>query len=284
MPTNEHTATEQPTLNLPGDVAMPVLGFGTFQLKEDVAEQAVAHALNVGYRHVDTADMYGNHRGVGKAIRESAVAREEIFLVTKIWRDRLRHHDLLTDAERSLEELGTDYVDQLLIHWPNSDIPMEETFKAMHQLVRDGKARTIGVSNFTAAHLDRAFTASPQPIAANQVELHPYLAQPELREACRQRHVPVVAYRPIVMGKVSDDPVIAEIAGKHDRTPVQVTLRWILQLDMVAIPRSKSPEHIEQNLGALSFKLDDEDMQRISDLDRGEREIDPDFAEFDGPK
>lgn len=284
MQSNEKSAARQPSVELPGGIPMPALGFGTFQLESDVARDAVAHALKVGYRHVDTADMYHNHDGVGKAIAESDVPRDELFLVTKIWHDRLHRDALLADADRSLNELGVEYVDQLLVHWPNSDIPMDETFAAMDELVGAGKVRTVGVSNFTVGHMEQAVAASPRPIAANQVELHPYLSQPDLRAWCDGHGTAVVAYRPILKGEVNDDAVLREIADKHGRTPVQVTLRWIIRSGMVAIPRSKSPAHIEENLGALDFELDDEDMRRIDGLNRDDRRIDPGFAEFDGPR
>ncbi|MFP4053027.1 MAG: aldo/keto reductase [Phycisphaerae bacterium] len=284
MTADRSSQPDRPVVTLPGDIPMPALGFGTFELKETVAHDAVAHALKVGYRHIDTADMYGNHEGVGKAIKESGVAREEVFLVTKIWHDRLRHDDLQADAERSLRELRTDYVDQLLLHWPNSDIPMEETFAATDELVKAGKVRTVGVSNFTEAHLEKAANASRQPIAANQVELHPYLQQPQLREYCGRHGIAVVAYRPIVKGEVNEDETLSDIAGKHDATPVQVTLAWMLQRGMVTIPRSKSPEHIEQNFQALRIELDEDDLQRIDALDRDDRRVTPGFHEFDGPR
>lgn len=276
--------TDQPMVKLNGQTPMPALGFGTFQLDEDTAHQAVAHALKTGYRHVDTADMYGNHKGVGRALAESDVPREQIFLVTKIWHDRLAHDDLLADANRCLGELGVDYLDQLLIHWPNSDIPMSETFAAMNELVSNGKVRTIGVSNFTVEHIQAAMDTSPQPIAANQVELHPYLTQPKLRQFCAEHNIVVVAYRPILKGEVNDDATLREIADKHDKTPVQVTLRWILQSGMVTIPRSGTPKHIDENFGCLSFELDEDDLGRIEALNRNERRIDPDFGEFDGPR
>ncbi len=284
MTSESNVSTDQPMISLRGGYQMPALGFGTFQLEPDEAHESVLHALEIGYRHVDTADMYGNHEGVAKALAESNVRRQDIFLVTKIWRDRLRRDDLLADAERSLKELGTDYVDQLLIHWPNSDIPMDETFDAMDRLVRDGKVRTVGVSNFTIGHLEKAIEASPQPIVANQVELHPYLSQPDLRSFCNSRDIAVVAYRPILKGEVNDDDTLAAIADKHGRTAVQVTLRWMLQLGLVTIPRSSSADHIEQNFQALDFELDDEDMQKIDGLNRNDRRIVPDFAEFDGPQ
>jgi 2,5-diketo-D-gluconate reductase B len=284
MPPEQQTEFHQPVVRLPGDVAMPALGLGTFELEPDVARQAVLTALEVGYRHVDTADIYENHKGVGRALRESGLPREDVFLVTKVWHDRLGRRDVLADADRFLDELGTEYVDQLLIHWPNSGIPMEETLAAMDALVQGGKARTIGVSNFTVGHLEKALATSPQPIAVNQVEIHPYLAQPELRRYCGEKNVTVVAYRPVVKGKVNEDPVLSEIGRKHGRTAAQVTLRWMLQSGMVAIPRSKSREHIEENYGALQFELEEEDLRRIDALDRGDRQIDPAFAEFDGPR
>jgi len=273
-----------PTLSLPGGQPMPALGFGTYQLTGDTARQAVGHALEVGYRHIDTAMMYDNHVAVGRGLAEAGVDRAEIFLVTKIWHDRLRRTDLLADAEQALNELGTDYVDQLLIHWPNSRIPIGETLGAMKELHDAGKTRTIGVSNFTVDHLRQARDAGEVPLAANQVECHPYLAQPELHAFCRQHAIAMVAYRPLGRGEVCDDPVLGEIGRKHGRTAAQVALRWLLQRGLAAIPRSSTPRHIEENWQALGFELDDDDRARIDGLDRNQRQIVPDFAEFGGPE
>lgn len=265
---------------MPADKPMPALGFGTFQLDEKTAEQTVAAALEIGYRHIDTADMYGNHEGVGRGLKQADVGRDDVFLVTKIWHDRLRPDDLIADANRSLEELQVDYVDQLLIHWPNSDIPMDETFSAMDQLVKESKVRTVGVSNFTIARLREAMDASPQPIAANQVEFHPYLFQKELMEFCRDNGITLVAYRPIIKGDVKEEPVLQDLAGHYNATPVQVALRWCLQHGLAAIPRSSSRDHIQENYDCLQIKLDPNDMQRIDDIATTHRYIDPDFAEF----
>lgn len=260
---------------------MPALGFGTFELDEKTAENNVAVALEIGYRHIDTADMYGNHEGVGRGLKQAGVPRDDIFLVTKIWRDRLAPDDLLADANRSLEELEVDYVDQLLIHWPNSEIPMNETFSAMDQLVKEGKVRTVGVSNFTIAHMREAMEASAQPIAANQVEFHPYLFQKDLMEFCQDNGVVLVAYRPIVKGEVKEEPLLQDLAGHYNATPVQVALRWCLQHGLAAIPRSSSPDHIKENYRCFEIKLDPTDMQRIDDIQTTKRQVDPDFAEFD---
>jgi 2,5-diketo-D-gluconate reductase B len=266
---------------MPAGKPMPALGFGTFQLDESTAEKCVADALEIGYRHIDTADMYGNHEGVGRGLRQSGLGREDIYLVTKIWRDRLRPDEVLADANRSLEELQVDYVDQLLIHWPNNDIPMSETFSAMDQMVKEGKVRTVGVSNFTIAHVREAMDASPQPIAANQVEFHPYLYQKEVMEFCQDNDVALVAYRPIVKGEVKEDPLLQDLAGHYNATPVQVALRWCLQHGLVAIPRSSTRDHIEENWKALEIELGPDDMERIDNIQKTERRVDPDFAEFD---
>ena len=260
---------------------MPALGFGTFQLDQKTAEETVAAALEIGYRHIDTADMYGNHEGVGRGLKQAGVGRDDVFLVTKIWRDRLRPDDLIADANRSLEELQVDYVDQLLIHWPNSDIPMDETFSAMDQLVKESKVRTVGVSNFTIAHLREAMDASPQPIAANQVEFHPHLYQKDLMEFCQDNGIAPVAYRPIIKGDVKEEPVLQDLAGHYNSTPVQVALRWCLQHGLAAIPRSSSRDHIQENYDCLQIKLDPSDMQRIDNIATTHRCVDPDFAEFD---
>ena len=267
------------TLVLPGGGEMPALGFGTFELKGATCVDAVRHALKVGYRHIDTADLYENHESVAEAIAD--VAREELFLTTKIWHDRLHYDTVLEDAERSLKELRTDYVDLLLIHWPNRRIQMQETFRAFNELLESGKTRAIGVSNFTIAHIREAQEVSKAPIANNQVEFHPYLYQRELLEFCKEQGVTVTAYRPVVRGDVERDEVLQELAKKRGCTPQQAALRWLLDRGLSAIPRSKNPEHIEENWRAQEVELTEEDLQRIDGLNRDKRYVDAEFSEFD---
>jgi 2,5-diketo-D-gluconate reductase B len=268
-----------PDFKLSNGMMMPAFGFGTFRMDGPECEQAVRHALKVGYRHIDTADYYFNHDVVGKAIGE--YDRSDIFLTTKVWYDQLQHDQVLSAVDRFLEELNTPYIDLLLIHWPNSSVPMEETFAAMTKLHADGKLRAVGVSNFTMDHLEQAIGASDLPIVNNQVEFNVYLYQKDLLEFCKRHEILLTAYRPLVNGEVSDDPTLREIAGMYDKTASQVALNWLLRHDVCAIPKSKTPAHIDENWGALGWELADEDVARIDALNRNDRRVAPDFAEFD---
>jgi len=263
-------------LDLNGD-RFPALGFGTFELQGKECYDAVRHALDVGYRHVDTAEMYENEEQVGKAIADSGVPREEVFVTTKVWWENLRPRQASESLAASLRKLGTDYVDLWLIHWPNADVPLEETLQTMTDLRQGGKVRQIGVSNFTPPLVERA--AELAPIVCNQVEYHPFLGQDQLLSVLRQRNLVLTAYSPLAQGKVTADPTLREIGEKHGKTPAQVTLRWQIDQGRVAtIPRSSSAEHREQNFDVFDFELSPGEMERISNLARGERLIDPGFA------
>ncbi len=257
------------------DGAIPPLGFGTWALRGDTCRRAVACALETGYRHIDTAEMYGNEEAIGDALRESDVPREDVFLVTKIWHDHLEPAGVRRALRGSLEKLQTDYVDLLLVHWPSSTgVPLNETLGAMSELRRADSARHIGVSNFNVALLEEAHQVSPAPIFCNQVEYHPYLSQEPVLECCRQNDILLVSYCPLARGRVFDDPVLREIGDARGKTAGQVTLRWHLQQPGVgAIPRSGSPEHIRENFDVFDFRLDEQQMARIFDLQRGERHI-----------
>lgn len=256
---------------------VPALGFGTFQLEGDECERGVRHALDVGYRHVDTAQMYGNEDRVGAALAASDVDRGDIFLTTKLDNDAHAPDAVRATTEGSLRKLQTDYVDLLLIHWPVGDVEIERALDAMLELRDAGKVRNVGVSNFTPELIARAVAHAP--IFANQVEYHPFFAQDELVGLAREHDHLLTAYSPLARGSVLSDDTIAEIAAAHDATPAQVALAWLVAQDHVAaIPKATSPEHITANLGALDVKLSDADIERITALDRGERQIDPPFA------
>ncbi|CAN5768111.1 aldo/keto reductase [soil metagenome] len=258
-------------------VDVPSLGFGTFQLEGDDCQRGVSHALDVGYRHIDTAQMYGNEDRVGAAIGVSGVDRGDIFLTTKLDNDFHAAHDVRSSTEESLRKLGTDYVDLLLIHWPVSDTPIEDTLEAMLELREEGKVRNVGVSNFTPELVARA--AEHAPVFANQVEYHPYLSQSELLRIAEINDFMLTAYSPLARGKMLDDPTVRDIAEAHDAEAAQVALQWLLRQDRVsAIPKATSPEHIESNFAALDIELSAVDVERITDLDTGQREIDPPFA------
>ena len=260
-----------------GGVAVPSIGLGTWQLEDDDCERGVAHALDVGYRHVDTAQMYGNEDRVGRAIKASAVDRGDLFLTTKLGVSNLSPDRVRSSVEDSLRRLGTEYVDLLLIHWPNDDVPTEDTVRAMAELADEGEVRHLGVSNHPPSWLARAQKVAP--MFCNQVEYHPYLSQDELRKLAVEQDFLLTAYSPLARGRVLDDPLLAEIGEAHDASPAQVAIRWLIQQDnVVTIPKATSPEHIQSNLRAQELTLTDDEMERIFSLDRGERLLDPPFA------
>lgn len=256
---------------------VPVLGLGTWQLEGRSCLRAVEEALGLGYRHVDTAQMYGNEAEVGRALRASGVPREEVFLTTKVWRDNLDRGSVLRTTRESLQRLATDYVDLLLIHWPNPAVPLEETLGAFRELQEEGRTRHVGVSNFPPSLLRRALELAP--VLCNQVEYHPFLGQRPLLDLARRHGILITAYSPLARGEVSRDPVLQEIGRQHGKTPSQVALRWLVQQERVAaIPKASSPEHLRANLEVFDFVLSDEEMRRIHALDRGRRLIDPGIA------
>jgi 2,5-diketo-D-gluconate reductase B len=247
---------------------IPVLGFGTSGLGKSAAE-LVAIALRLGYRHIDTARKYGTERGVGDGVRASGVPREEIFLTTKVSHENLRPADFARSIETSLDELQVDYVDLLLIHWPNSQIPIAECMAPLTAAKREGFARHIGVANFTVKLLEEAIRACPEPLVTNQVECHPYLDQTRMIAALRQHGMALTAHCPLGRGRLMGDPVLAAIAHDRKRTLAQVALRWLIQQEIIAaIPRSSNPERIAENLDVLDFRLTADEMDRISALKR----------------
>ncbi len=264
---------------LPGGVEAPRLGLGTFQLEGSACRRTVERALALGYRHVDTAEGYGNERQVGRAVHRSSVPRDRLFLVSKIWRDHLRPDDLRHHLEGSLERLGTDYLDLYLVHWPNSDIPAAETAGALERARSRGLVRAWGVSNFTGSHLEEM--GAHGVISTNQVELHPFFRQSTLRTCCRRQGVPLTAYSPLARGRVLEDPVLRDIAAGRGRSAAQVALRWSLQRGHLVIPKASSDGHLEDNLGALDLRLNAAEMAAIDDRPRGERLFDYEWSEFD---
>lgn len=254
----------------------PALGFGTWEL-EDVADN-VQHALEVGYRHVDTAQAYGNEEEVGQGIAASGIDRSDIFLTTKVWSSKAAHDDVVASTETSLQQLGTDHVDLLLLHWPSDEVaPLGETLQAMQQLQERGLTRHIGVSNFPADRLAEALDLAP--IVTDQVEHHPYLAVDAIRKVAHAHDVAVTAYSPIARGTVLHDPTLQAIAAEHEATAAQVALAFLLaQPDTLVIPKSNTPSRITENLGALEVSLSDGEVARIAALARGERQVDPPFA------
>lgn len=261
-----------PTVTAHG-VTVPALGFGTWQLAPDTAERCVRDALDLGYRHVDTAAMYGNEEAVGTAIRDHDVDREDVFLTTKVQPQHAQYDDLLEATQASLRRLGLDHVDLLLIHWP-SDVAVEETVEALAEAQSRGWTRAIGVSNHTADQVRTA--AKVAPIITNQVEYHPFLSQNVVLDACRELGLFVTAYSPLAKGDAISDPVLTEIADEIGCGPAEVALRWLLDQDGVAaIPRSSDRDHIASNAQALEVSLTDDQRARIDQLPKDRRQINP---------
>lgn len=256
---------------------VPKLGWGTWQITGRDASEGVQDALALGYRHVDTARMYDNEEAIGAGLKASDVDRGEIFLTTKVWLDDFVRDRLIAAAEDSLRRLQTDYVDLLLLHWPNPDVPIAESMSALRELQDRGLIRHLGVSNFTTALLDEAMRHGP--VFANQVEFHPYLGQPLLLRQAREHDLLLEAYSPFAQGRLLDDPVLAEIGETHGKTAAQVALRWLLdQPQICALPKASSHERRAQNLAVFDFALSDEERGRIAGLERGERTANPSIA------
>jgi 2,5-diketo-D-gluconate reductase A len=270
-----------PTVTLNNGVSMPQLGFGVFQVPNAETAEAVSHALEAGYRSIDTAAAYGNEAGVGKALAEAGVPREDLFITTKLWNSEQGYDAALRAFDASLDELGLDYLDLYLIHWPTpARGRYADTWKAFAKLLADGRVRSIGVSNFQPEHLRQAIDATGVVPAVNQVELHPYLTQEPLRAFHAEHGIVTEAWSPLGQGKgLLDDPAIAEIARRHDRSAAQVVLRWHLQLGNVVIPKSVTPSRIAENLDVFDFTLDAEGVEALSSLNRNTR-VGPDPDTF----
>jgi len=251
---------------------IPALGFGTSSLGD--CGEIVANALKVGYRHIDTAWKYGTERGVGEGMRASGVPRSEIFLTTKVSHEYLRADDFARSVDESLKNLGVDFVDLLLVHWPNPEIPLTEPMPALAKAKRQGLARHIGVANFNIALLDEAIRLCPEPLVNLQAEYHAHLDQTKLVEACRRRGVIFTAYCPLGRGRLLRDPVLADIAARKGRPLAQIALRWLIQQgNIIPIPRSSNPKRMAENLGVFDFALTDEEMKRINALKRPDGRI-----------
>ena len=258
--------------------AMPVVGYGTMLFSEpERAPGLVAHAIQSGYRHIDTARKYGSEQWVGEGLRASGIDRKELFVTTKVTEENARADDFARSVETSLETLGLDYVDLLLIHWPQPRVPLAETVGALAKAKRDGLARHIGVSNFTVALLDEAVSLCPEPLVTNQIEYHAYITQEKILAACRRHGIIVTCHVPLARGKLIGDPVIGEIASGHGKSPAQVALRWLIQQpDIAVVPRALQEHQIEENIDLFDFELNQDEMQRIGQLrDKNMRVVDP---------
>jgi 2,5-diketo-D-gluconate reductase A len=261
-----------PTLTLNNGVEIPQLGFGVFQIKPEDTVKATTSALEIGYRHIDTAQMYGNEREVGLAVRESGIPREDVFVTSKLNNNRLERDDILRSFDQTMSALGFGYLDLFLIHWPLPAVAdYVARWKVMEEIYAGGRVKAIGVSNFHPNHLRNLLGASDITPAVNQIEVSPFLVQDELRAFNADHEIVTEAWSPIARGKVADDPVIGRIAERLGRSPAQVTLRWHIQRGDVVFPESVTRSRIEENFAIFDFELEDADMTAISALDRGER-------------
>jgi diketogulonate reductase-like aldo/keto reductase len=264
---------------------IPALGLGTWTLRDEACSDAVQWALAAGYRHIDTAAMYGNEDAVGAGLRASGLDRDAVFVTTKVWHSDLAPDDLRRSAEASLKRLGLSQVDLLLIHWPNRDIPLADTLRGLNDAKRQGLARHIGISNFSARLVEEAVRLSREPLTVNQCEYHPYLDQGRVRAACRAHGLAFTSYCPLGKGDLIRNPVIRSVASTHGKTPAQVVLRWhVQQPATIAIPKSGNRMRIAENLDIFDFALSDEEMRRISGLAGPDgRMVRPSWPmEFDG--
>jgi 2,5-diketo-D-gluconate reductase A len=261
-----------PTVTLNNGVEIPQLGFGVFKVKPTETVSAVTTALRVGYRHIDTAEMYGNEKEVGLAITASGLDRDDVFVTSKLNNNHHPYSDALAAFDRTLSDLGLEYVDLFLIHWPLPAVgDFVETWRALESVYRDDRARAIGVSNFHADHLRRLLDETELVPAVNQIEAHPYLTQEPLRAFNASHGIKTEAWSPLARGRVLDDPTIKDVVHRTGRTAAQVVLRWHIQLGNIVFPKSVRLDRIEENFNIFEFELSGEDMAAISKLDRGER-------------
>lgn len=254
---------------------IPAVGFGTWNLNDKECEKAVKSAIESGYRHIDTADYYGNHKEVGKGINNTDIARDNLFITSKVWKTDLKYNDVLTATKRFLDELNINYLDLLLIHWPNNEIPLSETFKAMQKLKKEELVKDIGVSNFTIKRLKEIPGFAREDVVLNQVEFHPYFYQKELLNYCFENDMKVTAYAPLARTEVFKEEIIKKIAAKYDKTPAQITLKWLIEKDLIVIPRSSSVDHIKENMELFNWELSKEDQEKINDINKEKRLVDP---------
>lgn len=260
---------------------IPQIGFGTFRLEGDIAYQSVSLALKNGYQHIDTAQIYGNETEVGQAIADSGIAREELYITTKVWNDKLSSDSFIASVKESLKKLKTDYVDLLLIHWPAfpNGVSLEQAVQNLYEAKKLGLTKAIGVSNFNIEQLKQTLEVLPaDQLLTNQIEVHPYLQNHKVRKFCEQHDILVTAYMPFAVGKVLSDEIIINISEKHNVTPAEVIIAWVKQLDMVTIPSSTKEKNMVVNLKGLALTLDAEDLAKIAELDCNERIAAPDFS------
>ena len=249
-----------------GGAQIPLVGLGTWDLRGKTCARMVEQALALGYRHIDTAAMYGNEAAVGEGLRACGIAREEVFITTKVWQSDLRARDFERSTRASLANLKLPCVDLLLIHWPNPNIPLKETIGALCKMKREGLARHVGVSNFTVALIEEAAALASEPLVNNQIECHPYLDQSKVIAASRRRGLSVTAYSPVARGRIGGDAVLARIGKAHGKSAAQVGLRYLVQQDIVVIPKTSRPERLAENLALFDFTLAPAEMTEIAKL------------------
>jgi diketogulonate reductase-like aldo/keto reductase len=260
---------------------IPAIGYGTYTLEGQTCTDMVAKAIDVGYRHIDTARMYKNEAAVGEGIRRSGIARDDLFVTTKVWWTDIAEGKLQASATQAIEALGIGAVDLLLIHWPNPDVALEESIDALNETIALGLTRHIGVANFTSAMLDESAALSEAPLVCNQVEYHPFLSQQAIHAACLRHGMAMVAYSPVGQGgEILENPVVTGIAARHGKTPAQIVLRWeIEQEGVAAIPRTKTPERLAENLAVFDFQLEADEQAALTVLtEQRKRLVDPSFA------
>jgi len=265
--------SQVPNIRLNNGVSIPQFGFGVFQIEPDRTAEAVRTAFDAGYRHIDTAQGYGNEEGVGQAIRESGLAREDVFVTTKLNNPRHGYDEAIAALDESLEKLGLDHVDLYLIHWPRPQADLYvETWRAFEKIASDGKARSIGVSNFQVPHLERLAAETGTVPAVNQIELHPMLPQAQLRAYHREHGIATEAWSPIGKGgELLRDERLVALGEKYGKSPAQIVLRWHIQLDDIVFPKSVTPSRIRDNIDVFDFEIDPDDMATIAELDSGTR-------------
>ena len=260
---------------------IPALGLGTSGLRGKQCTEVVKKALELGYRHIDTADMYGNHQAIAEALNETDIEREKLFITSKIRSEDLEYKQLKKSADRLLDELDIEYFDLLLIHWPSPDIPVEESLKAMKELKEAGKTRNVGVSNFTIPLLKEALDAYPDLITVNQVEFHPTLYQKELLDFAFKNDIILTAYSPLAQGEVFNNSVLKDLGEKYDKTPAQLALRWLIEKNIIAIPKASSEAHLKNNLDVFDWNFPVDAAREMELLDQNNRLIDPGYPDFD---
>jgi diketogulonate reductase-like aldo/keto reductase len=253
---------------------IPALGFGTFRMPGEDVLRIVPKALDVGFRHIDTAQIYGNEAEVGSVIARSSVARQDIFLTTKVWVDKFRHDDFIASVEESLKKLKTDYVDLLLLHWPKMEVPLAEQIGALNEVRKAGKVRHIGVSNYSTRLMADAVALSDAPIVTNQIEVHPYIDQSKVIAAAKETGMSITSYYAMADGKVFEDDVLKELGAKYGKSVAQIVLRWVIQHDgLIALSKTVGEERVVENFDIFDFEISTADMQAISALARPDGRI-----------